>query len=77
MSFKGIPLPPGYKWQKVDPVVLSAKPWRKTFAILPVKTITGKWVFGKIVYKRRALIGWAMHDAYETQYATFLEILAG
>lgn len=53
-------------------------PWREVFAYLPVKTITGKYVWCKKVYKQRFWIVWgtSFHMEPEVEYATLIEILA-
>jgi hypothetical protein len=49
-------------------------PWREVFAWLPHRTITGKTVWLKKVYKRRVLI--TFHLTPHTQWATLFEIMA-
>jgi hypothetical protein len=53
-------------------------PWRKVFAIWPVKTIGGKYVWLRAVYKQRVWIVWgaSFHMEPEVEYATLFEILA-
>ena len=52
-------------------------PWKKTFVILPRKTITGKRVFWEKVYKRRVWVIWGtgFHMEPEVQFGTLFEIL--
>ena len=52
--------------------------WREVFALLPVKTITGKRVWFKKVYKRRfwAVWGQGFHMEPEVEYADLFEILS-
>jgi hypothetical protein len=51
--------------------------WRKTFAIWPVKTIGGKYVWLKTVYKQRywAVWGKGFHMEPEVDYAELFDIL--
>lgn len=53
-------------------------PWREVFAWWPVKTITGKYVWCKKVYKQRfwAVRGAGFHMEPEVEYATLFELLA-
>lgn len=53
-------------------------PWTKTFVIWPKKSITGKRLCWKQVYKRRVWVVWGtgFHMEPEVQYATLFEILA-
>lgn len=51
--------------------------WREVFAWLPVKTISGKRVWGCKVYKRRfwAVWGSGFHMEPEVEYAELFDIL--
>ena len=53
-------------------------PWREVFAWWPRKTISGKKVWFRKVYKRRVWIVWGtgFHMEPAVQYATIFEILA-
>jgi hypothetical protein len=53
-------------------------PWREVFAWRPQKTIGGKKVWLRKVYKRRVWIVWGtgFHMEPAVQYATIFEILA-
>ena len=53
-------------------------PWRKTFAIWPVKTIGNRYVWLRTVYKQRfwAVWGRGVHMEPEVEYAELLDILA-
>lgn len=53
-------------------------PWRAVFAIWPVKTISGQYVWLKKIYKRRFWVVWGhgFHLEPHVEYATILEILA-
>lgn len=52
-------------------------PWRKTFAIWPVKTISGRYVWMQTVYKQRfwAVWGNGFHMEPEVEYATLFDML--
>lgn len=52
-------------------------PWRKVFALLPVKTISGKYVWGRMVYKQKFWVVWGhgVHMEPHVEYADLLEIL--
>lgn len=52
-------------------------PWREVFAYWPVKTVTGKGVWWKKVYKRKVWVVWGtgFHMEPETQYATAFDLL--
>ena len=51
--------------------------WRETFAWLPVRTISGKTVWLRKVFKQRYWIIWrgGFHLETEVEYATLFEIL--
>lgn len=83
MSFNGFRklAPPGYQWVKVDPEIYTdgpdCYPWKSTYALWPVRTITGKYVCWQKIYKRRV---WKLFKPTHfsepvTQYATMFEIL--
>lgn len=52
-------------------------PWREVFAWWPVKTVTGRGVWWKKVYKRRVWVVWGtgFHMEPEVQYATAFDML--
>jgi len=52
-------------------------PWHEVYAWWPVKTIAGKYVWGRRIYKRKVWLVWggSFHMEPETQYAEFFEIL--
>lgn len=52
-------------------------PWRKTFALWPVKTIGGQRIWLRTVYKQRfwAVWGKGFHMEPWVEYATLFEIL--
>lgn len=51
--------------------------WRKTFALWPVKTISGKYLWLRTVYKQRfwAVWGKGFHMEPEVEYAELLDVL--
>lgn len=52
-------------------------PWREVFAWLPVRTVSGKQVWGKKVFKRKVWVVWGtgFHMEPLTQYATAFDLL--
>jgi hypothetical protein len=52
-------------------------PWMKVFAWWPVKTIGGKYIWGRKVYKRKfwAVWGTGFHMEPEVEYAELFDIL--
>lgn len=52
-------------------------PWREVFALWPVKTISGKYVWLRKVYKQRfwAVWGTGFHMEPEVEYAELFEIM--
>lgn len=52
-------------------------PWRKTFAIWPVKTVGGKYVWMKPIYKRKFWVVWGpgIHMEPEVEYGDIFDIL--
>jgi hypothetical protein len=52
-------------------------PWRKTFALWPVQTIGGRWIWLKPIYKRRFWVVWGtgFHMEPEVEYAELFDIL--
>jgi hypothetical protein len=53
-------------------------PWYRTFALWPVRTIGGQYVWLKPIYKRRFWVVWGkgFHMEPHVEYATLFEILA-
>jgi len=51
--------------------------WREVFAWWPVKTISGKYVWGKKVFKRRfwAVWGTGFHMEPEIEYGTVFDMI--
>ena len=52
-------------------------PWIKHYAWLPVRTITGKKIWLKSLYKRKVWVVWGsgFHMEPEVQYATLFDLL--
>ena len=52
-------------------------PWREVFALWPVKTVSGKRVWWKRVYKRKVWIVWgaSFHMEPDVQYATAFDLV--
>lgn len=53
-------------------------PWRQTFAVWPVKTISGKYVWLRKIYKRKFWVVWgaSFHMEPCVEYGDLFEILA-
>ena len=53
-------------------------PWRRTFALWPVQTIGGRWIWLRTVYKQKfwAVWGTGFHMEPEVEYAELFDILA-
>jgi hypothetical protein len=49
--------------------------WWKSYAWLPHKTISGRWVWLELVYKRRVWVYTGFVDEPETQYGTLFDML--
>ena len=54
-------------------------PWHEVYAWLPVKTVTGKYVWGKKIFKRKIWVVWGtgFHMEPTVQYATTFDIING
>ncbi len=71
----------GYKKRKMEYTIIEdgadCYPWREVFAWWPVKTVTGRGVWWKRVYKRKVWVVWGtgFHMEPETQYATAFDLL--
>lgn len=52
-------------------------PWREVFALWPVKTVNGKYVWWKKVFKRKVWLVWgaSFHMEPEVQYATAFDLI--
>jgi hypothetical protein len=53
-------------------------PWRPVFAFWPVKTVSGRYVWLRKIYKRRFWVVWGrgFHMEPEVEYAELFEILS-
>lgn len=53
-------------------------PWREVFAILPTRTISGKIVWLRKIYKRRFWVVWntGFHMEPHVEYADLFDVLA-
>lgn len=71
----------GYKKRKMEYTVIEdgcdTYPWHEVFAWKPVKTVSGKRVWWKRVYKRKVWVVWGtgFHMEPHVQYATVFDIL--
>jgi hypothetical protein len=80
-----IQAPPGYKWVKLRDMEsteiitdgVDCYPWHEVFAYWPVKTISGKIVWWKKVFKRKVWVVWGtgFHMEPETQYGTAFDLI--
>lgn len=52
-------------------------PWRPVFALLPVKTVGGRYVWLRKIYKRKIWVVWGtgFHMEPEVEYAELFDIL--
>lgn len=52
-------------------------PWHQVYAWLPVKTVSGKYVWRQKIYKRKVWVVWGtgFHMEPIVQYATLFEML--
>lgn len=78
----GLSAPPGWEWQKLEITQriydgCDCYPWMKTFAFLPKRTISGKTIWFKSIYKRKfwAVWGNGFHMEPEVEYAELFDIL--
>lgn len=55
--------------------VIPKGPWKKTYAYLPVKTISGKWVWLQSIRKRPVIVNGPMTNEPDFQYATTVELM--
>lgn len=70
--------PPGFKPMEMTKIFdgPDCYPWRAVFLWLPKKTITGKILWLRKVYKQRYWILWGtFHMEPEVEYAEFVDIL--
>ena len=56
-------------------VVAIEHDWVKSFAILPHRTISDKWIWLKTIYVRRVWVYTGFVDEPETQYAELFDLL--
>jgi hypothetical protein len=52
-------------------------PWHSVFAWIPVKTISGKYIWGRKIYKRKFWVVWGkgFHMEPHVEYAELFDIL--
>ena len=71
----------GYKKRKMEYTIITngcdCYPWMEVFAWKPVKTVGGKYVWWKKLYKRKVWVVWGtgFHMEPEVQYATAFDLL--
>ena len=84
MSFNGMDklLPPGYVWEKVKITQIiedgpDCYPWREVYAWWPVKTVSGRYVWLRKIFKRRFWIVWgtSFHMEPEVEYGDLFDII--
>lgn len=56
-------------------VVAVEHDWVRTFALLPHRTVGGRWVWLKSVYVRRVWVYTGFVDEPETQYGDLFDVL--
>ena len=74
------PIPsPGFKGLKYTIITdgCDCYPWHEVFAWWPVKTINGKGIWWKRVYKRKVWVVWGtgFHMEPQVEYATVFDML--
>lgn len=83
MSFNGLDkLGPSWEPMKITQIIEDGPdcyPWREVYAWLPTRTVSGKYIWGKRLYKRKVWVMWGIsfHSEPFVQYATSFDILAG
>ena len=52
-------------------------PWREVYAWLPVKTVSGSYVWGEHVFKRKIWVVWGtgFHMEPHVEYATIFDLI--
>ena len=71
----------GYKKHKMEYTIITdgadCYPWREVFAFWPVKTVSGKYVWLRKIYKQRFWVVWGTGFLMEPQveYAELFDIL--
>lgn len=65
------------KYQRLEGGV-DCYPWRPVFAWWPVRTIGGRWIWLRRVYKRRFWLIWGtgFHMEPEVEYGELFDVLA-
>lgn len=76
---------PGYEWVKVTDLEITSRiwdgpdcyNWREVYALWPVQTISGKWVWLRKIYKRRywAVWGTGFHMEPHVEYGTLFDMI--
>lgn len=59
----------------VGDVIAVEHDWVKVFALLPHRTVSGRWVWLKPVYCRRVWVYTGFVDEPETQYGELFDVL--
>lgn len=79
---QGLEAFPGTEWMKMEITEkifngCDCYPWREVFAWLPVKTINGKYVWMRKVYKQKYWAVWGSHFHMSpvVEYGTVFDIL--
>lgn len=77
--------PPGYQWISIRDLKKTriydgadCYPWTECYAWLPVRTVTGRYVWGKKLYKRKVWIMYGdngFHMEPEVEYATAFDLI--
>jgi hypothetical protein len=82
MSFNGMGKfnpAPGYKYWITQQMHdgPDCYPWREVFALWPVKTVNGKWVWLRKIYKRKFWVVWGQHFHMEphVEYGTLFDMI--
>ena len=54
-------------------------PWREVFAIWPVKTVRGQYIWWRKIYKRKVWVVWGtgFHMEPHVEYATLFDLVKG
>lgn len=77
------PAPPGYEWVKMEISQYITNgcdcyPWMEIFAFFPKRTVSGRIVWWKKLYRRKVWAVWGetgFHMEPEVQYATAFDLL--
>jgi hypothetical protein len=71
----------GYKKRKMEYSIITngcdCYPWHEVFALWPIKTVSGKRIWWRKVFKRKVWVVWGtgFHMEPEVQYATAFDLL--